>query len=268
MFIRSVFRKIHEVCSKYQDYLNGVNILHIFKEHEFPSLHDVQIRLKLRGLGKMLFHTPKQAAPNTPEILVEIWRVLDFSKPIYSTFWCMCLLFAFFMMASKSSIAPPSEVEFNTAKYLCRYDIILTSFGLQVNLKYSKTNQFGDKNILLQMYALPDSPLCPVRTFKIMCTLVPAPSEAPAFCRSRHGSIVPIHAAALNRFLKAVLKLAVIDNPPQYTMHSFRRGAASFFFKAGASHYITSASCYHPRYQSRSDIELNREYKISTGYKN
>ena len=66
-----------------------------------------------------------------------------------------------------------------------------------------------------------------------MCTLVPATSEAPAFCRICHGSIVQIHAAALDRFFKAVLKLAVIDNPSQYTMHSFRRGTASFYFKAG-----------------------------------
>ena len=109
----------------------------------------------------------------------------------------MCL-FAFFMMARKSSIAPHSEVKFDKAKYLCRYDIILTSFGIQVNLKYSKTNQFGDMNILLLMYALPDLPLCPVRAFKLMCTLVSAPSEAPAFCRIPHGSIVPIHAATLD----------------------------------------------------------------------
>ena len=106
-----------------RNYLNGVKLFHIFKEFEFHSLHDVQIRLTLRGVGKMLFHTPKQAAPITPEILIEIWRVLNFFKPIHSTFWCMCI-FTFFMMARKSSIAPPSEVEFDKAKYLCRYDII------------------------------------------------------------------------------------------------------------------------------------------------
>ena len=61
-----------------RNYLNGFKVFHIFKEHEFPSLHDVQIRLTLRRLGKMLFHTPKQAAPISPEILVEIWRVFDF----------------------------------------------------------------------------------------------------------------------------------------------------------------------------------------------
>ena len=49
-----------------RNYLNGVKAFHIFKEHEFPSLHDVQIRLTFRGLGKMLFHTPKQDAPIWP----------------------------------------------------------------------------------------------------------------------------------------------------------------------------------------------------------
>ena len=83
------------------------------------------------------------------------------------------------------------------------------------------------------MHALSDSPLCHVRAFKLMCTLVPAPLDSPAFCRIHHGSIFPIHDAALDRFLKTVLKLAVIDNPSQYTMHSFRRGAASIYFKAG-----------------------------------
>ena len=61
-----------------RNYLNGVKIFHIFKEYDFPSLHDVQIRLTLKGLGKMLFHAHKQAAPITPAILVEIWHVLDF----------------------------------------------------------------------------------------------------------------------------------------------------------------------------------------------
>ena len=83
------------------------------------------------------------------------------------------------------------------------------------------------------MHALSDSPLCHVRAFKLMCTLVPAPLDSPAFCRIHHGSIFPIHNAALDRFLKTVFKLAVINNPSQYTMHSFRRGAASIYFKAG-----------------------------------
>ena len=49
-------------------------------------------------------------------------------------------LFAFFMMTRKSSIAPKSELSFDPAKYLCRKDIRLTSYGLEAQLKIFKTN--------------------------------------------------------------------------------------------------------------------------------
>ena len=75
-----------------------------------------------------------------------------------SSIWC-AFVFAFFMMARKSSIVPNSVLNFDPVKYLCRKDVRLTSYGLEVQLKISKTNQFGDKNIILPMYELHDSPL-------------------------------------------------------------------------------------------------------------
>ena len=102
-----------------RNYLNGVKLYHILNDAEFPSLQDFQIKLTLRGLGKVLFHTPKQAAPFTPDILTEIWRVVDFFNPMLSSIWC-AFVFAFFMMARKSSIAPKSVLSFDPTKYLCR----------------------------------------------------------------------------------------------------------------------------------------------------
>ena len=61
-----------------RNYLNGVKLYHLLNDAEFPSLQDFQIKLTLRGLSKVLFHSPKQAAPFTPEILLEIWRDVDF----------------------------------------------------------------------------------------------------------------------------------------------------------------------------------------------
>ena len=52
-----------------------------------------------------------------------------------------------------------------------------------LRILWAELNQFGDKNILLPMYAIPYSPLRPVHAFKLMCSLVPAPSDAPTFCR-------------------------------------------------------------------------------------
>ena len=124
-----------------RNYLNGVKLYHTFNDAAFHSLQDFQIKLTMRGLGKILFHTPKQAAPLTPDILTEIWRVIDFSNALFSTIW-YAFVFVFFMMARKSSIAPSSVLSFDSSKYLCRRDIRLTSYGLEVQLKFSKTNQF------------------------------------------------------------------------------------------------------------------------------
>ena len=190
MYIQFLGRSMKSTQS-IRNYLNGVKLYHILNDAEFPSLQDFQIKLTLRGLSKVLFHSPKQAAPFTPEILLEIWRVVDFSKPTMSSIWC-AFVFAFFMMARKSSIVPNSVLSFDPVKYLCRRDVRLTSYGLEVQLKISKTNQFGDKNFILPMYELHGSPLCPVRAFKLMCQLVPAPPDAPAFCYLEKSSLIPV----------------------------------------------------------------------------
>ena len=124
-------------------------------------------------------------------------------------------------------------LNFDPVKYLCLRDVRLTSYGLEVQLKISKTNQFGDKNIILPMYELHDSPLCPIRAFKLMCQLVPAPPDAPAFCYLEKGSLIPIHAPLLDRYLKRFLKAGEVPNAECLTMHSFRRGGASFYFNSG-----------------------------------
>ena len=84
LYIQFLSRSMKSVQS-IRNYVNGVKYLHVFSDAEFPNLADIQIKLTLRGLSKILFHTPKQASPITPEILVKIWRVLDFESPLHAT---------------------------------------------------------------------------------------------------------------------------------------------------------------------------------------
>ena len=185
-----------------------------------------------------------------------------------SSIWC-AFVFAFFMMARKSSIVPNSVLNFDPVKYLCRRDVRLTSYGLEVQLKISKTNQFGDKNIILPMYELHDSPLCPVRAFKLMCQLVPAPPDAPAFCYLEKGSLFPIHAPLLDRYLKRFLKAAEVPNAECLTMHSFRRGGASFYFNSGVSGEIIqlfgnwASDCYLRYLRFTRESLLDAAYIVS-----
>ena len=112
------------------------------------------------------------------------------------------------------------------------------------------------------MYELPDSPLCPVRAFKLTCQLVPGP----AFCRLFKGSIIPIHASFLDRYFKRLLNAAKISDTERYTMHSFRRVGASFYFKSGVPGEIVqlfgnwASDCYL-RY-----LRFTRESLLDVGF--
>ena len=109
---------------------------------------------------------------------------------------------------------------------------------------------FDDKNIILPMYELPESPLFPIRAFKLICQLLPAPPDATAFCRLFKCSIIPIHASLLDRCFKHLLNAAKIANTECFTMHSFRRGGASFYFQSGVTGEIVqlfgnwASDCY------------------------
>ena len=78
-----------QLCRAYCKELLELSLLN---NAEFPSLHDFQIKLTLRGLGKVLFHTQRQAASSYSDILTDIWREVAFSNPMLSTVWCTCVL--------------------------------------------------------------------------------------------------------------------------------------------------------------------------------
>ncbi|XP_052778483.1 uncharacterized protein LOC128215918 [Mya arenaria] len=136
-------------------------------------------------------------------------------------------------MCRKSSIVPDSSVTFDKSKYLCRNDVSVTDFGIVVLLKYAKTNQFGDNNVVIPLCKNDSSSLCPVKAFQNMCRLVPlAPSE-PLFGTISVGEVIPLDASCVDRMFRRIMTQLPIAHAHEYTMHSFRRGGASFYFKCG-----------------------------------
>ena len=124
-----------------------------------------------------------------------------------------------------------------------------------------KNNQFGDKNVTIHLMENPSSRLCPVRAFKNMCSLNPCGPESPAFCVIRNGLPVPIDALCLDRNFKKLMKRTNLAESESYSMHSFRRGGASFYFRAGVSGEVIqllgnwASDCYI-RYLRFSDASL------------
>ena len=126
-----------------RNYLSGVKLLHVVTGFDFPFYETFELRLTLRGLDRIHRHLPSRAPPVTPNLLcalVQCWgSQFDF------VFNC-AFLFAFFLFACISNLVPVSARSFDPAKHLWCGDIKITSFGLSVSFKWSKTNQNGHQS--------------------------------------------------------------------------------------------------------------------------
>ena len=65
-----------------------------------------------------------------------------------------------------------------------------------------------------------------------MCKVLPAEASSPAFVILKGGKLSPITYSMFLRKIKELCQKAGLD-PKGYSAHSFRRGGASFAFRAG-----------------------------------
>ena len=102
---------------------------------------------------------------------------------------------------------------------------------LLVDIKWSKTIQFGQHSFQIPVLAIPESKLCPVSLYRRMIRIVKAGPEEPAFCLPGKQGPQPVQYALLQSYLKRLVRLAGWD-PSAFSSHSLRRWGASFAFRA------------------------------------
>ena len=192
-------------------------------ENEFPQKDTFQLNLILKGLSRLNPHCPKQTSPITPDIILEFYKKLDVTEACDATFWCLSL-YAFFLMSRKSNLVPNSVKTFNPNKQLCRSNIEISSEKNipLINISWSKIIQFGERNLVVPLINIPDSPLCPVKAYHNMISLVPTS----AFCLFKHHKVLPVTYFQFQKVLKSLIK-SIGKDPDEYSSHSFRRGAFS-----------------------------------------
>ena len=77
-------------------------------------------------------------------------------------------------MACLPKIVPKSARSFDSRRHLTRGDVAVTSHGLLVTFKRTKTIQFGEHRLHIPLLRIVDSRLCPVSAYLCMIRLVPA----------------------------------------------------------------------------------------------
>lgn len=225
-FLSRTFKSVGSI----KNYVNGAKLMHLLAGLEFPHVSTFEYKLLIRGLGRLNPHVPRRALPMTPDILRRLVQVLDLEDSAHLSFWS-CALLAFYLMARKASLLPQSLAKFHRNKHLLRQDIILTDSMMLVSIRCTKTLQFGGRIVTIPILASPGSPLCPVDNFTKLCKLVPARALDSAFSFWSCGRLTMLTHTSFIAILKKSLLAAGI-NPEGYTGHSFRRGGATWAFKA------------------------------------
>lgn len=214
-----------------KNYVSGVRHMHKLLHINCESLDGFELNLMLRALTITMLPPIKEQLLITPDILRRLVHCCDMLPGLGSTIKC-ALLFAWFGFLRQSNLAPKSATDFDPRRHTCRGDVLQSSPGLVVMLKWSKTNQAGKGLNLIPLPEVAGNPLCPVAAYKSMLHSVPTRTQNDPllmFSQSRKALTVSYSA----RSLKALTDSLCL---PGLTFHQFRRSGAQIAYQAGVGY--------------------------------
>ena len=160
--------------------LSSLRFLHQALDLKFPE-QNFQIDMTMQGLKRRLARVPFQVLPITPQILRDIYNFLDLRKLSDLALWCAFLI-SFYSLLRKSNAVPKSS-EFNPSQVLVRrsLSVDLSTNVVYVYVGFSKTNQFGARDLVVPIPGNTDHRLDPVRHLHALFSQVTVPDNSPAF---------------------------------------------------------------------------------------
>ena len=220
---------------------SSIKFLHRANNEPYPE-DDWQLESTLKALKRELSGAPLQTLPLTPDILLKMYSFVDITKPKDLANWCSFLT-SFYCMLRKASAVPKSLATFNATRELTRgkVDVQAASDVVLVLMNYSKTAQFGNKNVVIPLLKNPTKALDPVFHLQELFSRFPLDSSLPAFSYLENGRAKCITYDGFTKDLKHLLNLAGLK-AENYSGHSFRRGGATYLYRLGADPLLIQAS--------------------------
>ena len=184
------------VCNdlSYSSILNYLSALRFkFQWFGWPvqPLNSFRLSLLLQSIKNNIRRLPKLKGLFDISTLVAICKECDL-QPFGYVYKFMFLL-AFLAFFRLSNLVPLLSKDFDITKHLCRGDLLCDDSGATVLVKRSNTLQSFRQWTLIRAPLLAPSPLCPIRAFQSMTSLISAsPSHSlfalpPVFATSLSG---------------------------------------------------------------------------------
>ena len=217
--------------------LHAVQFLHQSLNIPYPG-DSFQLDMTLQGLKRRLARVPFQVLPITPKILRVIYRQLDMAKTQDLALWCAFLMSFYGLLRKKSVVPRAGPLDPNKVLVRRHFSIHEPTNTVYVYLGFSKTNQFGARDLVLPILGNSDPALDPVRHLQLLFSRVDAAADAPAF------SYAPDKYITYNSFSRRLKSLLTSSGyqASQYSGHSFRRGGATFLYQCGGSTLMIQSS--------------------------
>ena len=247
---------------------SSIKFLHRALNEPFPD-DDWQLESTLKAIKRELSGAVHQTLPITPDILLKMYLFIDISKPKGLADWA-CFLTSFYCLLRKSSAVPTSLAKFNPVKGLSRLKVSFpTSRNIcMVLLTHSKTDQFGNRNMIVPMVANPVQALCPVFHMKTLFSRFSLNASLPAFSYQDKNTVKCVTYDGFTKELRRLLNAAGFK-ANSYSGHSFRRGAATHLYSLGADPLLIQASgdwktdCFHRYVFLSLDQRLQAQEKMA-----
>ena len=214
--------------------IGSIGFLHKLFDLPF-NRESFKLRLTLQSLKRKLARAPLQALPITISHLKEMYCHVNVNNPEDLAIWCSILV-GFFGLLRKKNLVPEDLLDLDPTKILTVGNFVVDKEkGIAlVYIPFSKTNQFGQRNLVIPLVENGCRALDPIFHLDLLFSRTQAPPSYPAFSYRRSGQIRSVNYKSFTTKLKNLLSKAGFS-PERFSGHSLRRGGATFLHACGGS---------------------------------
>ena len=206
-------------------YMSTIKRMHEIGGFPFPQqLH--LLKLEMMAIKRELAHLVKKAPPITVEMLLKMYQHIDLSDMLDVVAFA-ALVVGFTLFLRKSNLVPDTTTTFNHKEQLTAEDITLHNNKTVVQIKWSKTLQYRERELSLPLVRAKNGVICAELWIRRLLLLRHKLVKGqPLFAYKVNGQFIPLTYGVLSKKLKEwVTKIG--KKGEDYTLHGLRRGGTN-----------------------------------------